>query len=355
MKKRLILHIGTHKTASSSIQAFFERGRSENLTKLKLYYPLTTKAPPSSTERPKQKKLNHFSLFAAIRDAIKPTRHLQPHSHVGIIKTLTKEILESGADIAFVSSEELSRPIRQIATECAAFSAHFEVSVLILLRRQDLFAESLYSQFVREAIRSETRTITDFVESPRIAAWLDYATILQPWEAAFGRNAIKILLFEPSTLKAGLINSIFKTCAIPGGGGFIDPTHNVSPGREYVEIMRRINHCIRSEKIPRNAKLAKQKKIIMQILRDLQIGSDSTSILGRPARRRLLEKYHDGNTEIAHRYLNRPNGLLFIDDIAEGPYPDDTWNMSEHQVIEGMAQVVLKMGMSLSSSRKPSD
>jgi len=339
MKKRLIIHIGTHKTGSTSIQAFFDQDRAGNLRRYGLYYPVT------GEDR------KHAVFSAAVRQCALPPRAVNSvvPSPADAVNSLVAEILESGADVALLSEEGLSNPNADAAENCASLAAHFDVSVLVILRRQDLFVESLYSQFVR--IRGETVNFPEFAERANIVARLDYYSMLRKWEAVFGRDAIHVILFETPVLEAGLIKSIFNQFSIAATGDLESPVRNISPAREIIEVIRRINQCELTRSLSVD-EVVSRNKFIVRVLSDHQIGSGSTRILGRSARRGLLERYQVGNAEIASRYQHRSNGGLFIDDLDEAAYPSETWKMPEQEIIESMAWVLAKLSAQ-SSQLKP--
>lgn len=343
MKRKLILHIGMHKTGTTAIQNFFERNRQSNLEDYKLYYPRTDRKPLAEEPR-------HFFLSAAVtQHRLQPKAAASTPSPQQVVKQIAEEIYATPAETALLSTEGLSMPWPEIAEEYAAFSEYFDVEVLAILRRQDLFAESLHSQLIRK--QRETRSLIEFINSTDIQRRLDYRSMLAWWEAAFGTRAIHVMLFEEPMLQRGLIESIFDRLSIPILGPLPCRRTNVSPPRDVIELLRHINGCVLTKRSPaRRAQL--RNRHLMKIISQLEIAGGSTRILGRSERRQLLENHQQGNAEIARRYLGRTDGRLFIDDTDRDCYPNETWTMPEDELADALTRLAATLSASVSIDQR---
>ena len=101
MRKRLILHIGMHKTGSSSIQHFLSRNRLA-LAAAGVLYPRSV--GPDGRRQPK-----HNAIFSAISHEID---HGAPHPVLGpsseVIDAMARRIAVSRAKTAILSAEGFS-------------------------------------------------------------------------------------------------------------------------------------------------------------------------------------------------------------------------------------------------------
>lgn len=329
-KRRLILHIGTYKTGSTYLQHFLRKNRKRNLRKYGIYYPITDQGEAPERER------KHSLLSAAIQaHRVQEGAAAPMPPPDAVIEMLSEDILNTRAHTALISAEGLSRPSPCFAQACSAFSHHFKVEVVIFLRRQDLFVESLHKQFIREG--HETRSLEEFLASRNVRAWLNYRRIIQYWEAAFGGDSVKVIPFEKSNLQEGLITTFARSLALPIVTREKSP-RNVSLSREVAEILRRVN---RSGLLKgRGPSARKQRMVIIRAMRDLQIDTGTTAILSGTARKELLQGYQHGNSEIARCYLHRTDNALFQDGIDEGDYPGENWCMTDGEAMEHLARIV---------------
>lgn len=186
--KELILHIGTGKTGSSSIQATFSsipqfRGR--------FFYDMNG---PNALE--------DIDAF---------------------IKRITSSLNET--DKIVYSNEWLFRISEKTLTLVKnELSKYFEnIKVCIYLRRQDLYAVSYYQQI---GVSGDGPSTDGPKALPKVQGSWDcsYSSILERWENVFSRENIIIRVFEPEKLK--------------GNDVVIDFSHTVGFGIDKEEVKR---------------------------------------------------------------------------------------------------------------------
>ncbi|MFN3262406.1 MAG: hypothetical protein ACE37J_17815 [Pikeienuella sp.] len=190
MRPRLVIHIGMHKTGSSSIQHYLSRNR-RLLRLLGVLYPDSIGA--DGRRQPK-----HAALFDAISHE---ADHGRPHPAYGpsaaLVETLARRIETSGARVAVLSAEGFSGPKPDFARALAPLAARFDARVVVFLRRPDLWAESFHRQMVMSRQVREARPLRTFLASPEMQAHLDWPRIIGWWREAFGAGAVRILAFAP--------------------------------------------------------------------------------------------------------------------------------------------------------------
>ena len=189
MAKKLVLHIGMHKTGSTSIQRFLSRNRPALRLGGVLY--------PSTKGVDGRRESKHNSIFTAISHE---ADYGAPHPELGpsaeLIAAVAEQIEQSRAHTAILSAEGFSGEKPDFAAAFKPLAERFEVRVVVFLRRPDIWLESFYRQMVMSREVREHRPISEFAEAPSTRSHLDYFTILDGWASAFGKDAIRMEPFE---------------------------------------------------------------------------------------------------------------------------------------------------------------
>ena len=194
-KKRLVLHIGTHKTGTTSIQYWFANNRA-SLERQGAYYPdlFASKSNPGQ----------HFvaQVTAAGEHGSASSKRSKR------VDTLVDRLRHAPGDVAMVSTELFSvidpAPV-------ADFFAEFDCEVFCILRRQDDFVESMYRElvkssffdgdkddFLKAVMAGQPLTIfTNNTDTPLKGVLpFDYAAMLDRWAALFGSDKVHALAYD---------------------------------------------------------------------------------------------------------------------------------------------------------------
>jgi hypothetical protein len=194
MKPDLILHIGTTKTGSTSIQYMLNQNR-ESLLRQGAYYPAT----PGE----------HRHLHLATAFAASPALVAEPDNALWQGKApadfIASYLVEFEAEIrtlpesvsrVIISAEQFSmfqRTHVEIGSLHDFLAPHFaRMTVLVYLRRQDAHFASAYAQFLRAGN-------VHLPEMDRLNSFhhdYDYADLLARWSRVFGEESIKPRIFE---------------------------------------------------------------------------------------------------------------------------------------------------------------
>jgi hypothetical protein len=274
-RPRLLLHIGTHKTGTSALQSAFDAAREELLQQHGILYPETRRPP--WPDLPKHCSVYHA---AASEDSAVQARERD---------ALLTEFAASGAHTLLISEEGLSEPDGRVAQFFAPLAAQFDIEVLCLLRRQDLFIEALFNQFVREAARRESRPILTFARAPATKARLDYHAMLTRWSALPAK--VHALDFDGSAVRgSGLMAAFESTLALPALG-LPDRRANPSPDMRLALLLNRMNRL----------RVSYELTPLLQATRALaQAGLPAIRhLLGSDERRRLLAELEQSNLRLA--------------------------------------------------------
>jgi tetratricopeptide (TPR) repeat protein len=243
-RRRAIIHIGTGKTGSTTIQNLLASNR-ERLLEQGFAYP----------ESPGRR--NHLRLAVFASEDRRAAKLLRISSEAGSPDFLRGRLVEQlGAEIAALpasvrtvifSNEHLSR---QVATEedaarlKALLDTWFDAyRILVYLRRQDEYAVSLYSTLLRAG-----RTDADVLAvGPEADPRLDWAALLDRWGAVFGHDALLPRVFDRGSFVNGdLLADMRAACGlaplpVPDAADLLNPSLT-APAQEF---LRRLNLAAR--------------------------------------------------------------------------------------------------------------
>ncbi|MBZ0294052.1 MAG: hypothetical protein K8L99_15935 [Anaerolineae bacterium] len=235
--KKLYIHIGYPKTATSSIQ----QGLHQNSAELALHgycYPAT-------------------GLIGVGKHALAHDIQGNVHSR---IQQLIREMRSGSLENFILSSERFatfSRPeIEQLQRVCADFDTY----IVVYLRQQDAFIQSLWSQ--KSKIGVQRGSFVDWVDvllatpgynvgvadegvSP-IPVVLDYEQTLRMWARVFGLDHILVRPFERSQLHPNILVDLLQTCGMQDTAWVPEaPQVNVTPSMKTTEVLRTLGERLR--------------------------------------------------------------------------------------------------------------
>ncbi len=183
LKRICLLHIGTHKTGSTALQLFLANNR-DRLLNAGILVPATG----VRTDIP----VGHHKLSAMLRS---------PNARV-LIEELLGEMRDIMAPLTVISSEEfdsMSADPEGIQCLIDELRAEYDVRVLVYLRRQDDFAESLYGERLRgsptglafsDYIQATLRLGGFSGDSKVLTIPFDYNALLAPFRSACESGAV---------------------------------------------------------------------------------------------------------------------------------------------------------------------
>lgn len=274
-RPRLVLHVGTHKTGTSALQAALDGARDQLLHEHGLLYA-DTRRPPWP-DLPK-----HCSVYqaAAHGDAAAQARERE---------LLLAEFELSRATTLLLSEEGLSEPDDKVLRFFEPLSQRFEIQVLCFVRRQDLFVEALFNQFVRESARRESRPILTFARAPATRARLDYHALLSRWAATGAR--VTALDFDGPAVRGPGLMAAFESALGLSAIGLPDQRANPSPDMRLALLLNRMNRL----------RVPYELTPLLQATRSLAQGGLPAlrHLLGGDERRRLLAEFEASNERLA--------------------------------------------------------
>jgi len=288
MMPKLYLHVGVHRTATTSIQRFMRANFTPLLAKGYLY--------PFGVAR-------HNALVSKVRYGTMTAQDLA--------QDLLRRMLAKGPHVQSVvlSDEDIS-----VIGDLSAFAPlarQFEVKVVVSLRRQDLWLESWYLQNVKWQWDASLAHLTfdEFLDRRGEFFWIDYASRLEEYEAVFGPDCVVAGVFEEADMPLGPIDAFLAMIGITDQTGFGDKLHqNSSLSPLASEFMRQM---------PLDEIGGLDRRVFERAFLDLDAGlarNGSKLLLPHDRRQAVLAAYAPGNAAVARRLFGR-------DQLFRAPLP----------------------------------
>ena len=194
-KPTLYLHIGMHKTGTSYLQNLFSLHRGDLLEAESLLYPSI------GYDRKKEERI-------ATRDGATSgqsvfTRATGFEDAIGELAALCDEAKPKSV---LISSENFTNWDRDIepGQYIDRFNYFDEIKVILLVRRQDRWVESMYRQVIDQYICCETDSIEEYVQKNRNRLF-DYRQRFEPWRNAVGSDNFIVGSYDDLSAANGLL------------------------------------------------------------------------------------------------------------------------------------------------------
>lgn len=286
MKKRLVLHIGSHKTATTYLQGSFAAS-PKAMAELGVLYPITGRIYGG-----------HFKLCWALKDRDLAEQKLEDFA---IWADLFAEIDASPHQIVLLSAEAFGWGMDP--ARLSVLSRRYDVQVIFYLRSPDSHLESFYNQIVKDFGTRETRTLDHYMTEEPLGI-LDTTKLLAPWAGMFGAAAIKLRLFGKSFLPGGIMIDFLQTLGFKSVPVFNPPEENaqqkVSLPPDALEYLRLSNPWLTDSKghhdfVLRLVGLTQANPAAFQDTR--------SGILSPRARQTLRARFRANQLQAIHAYL----------------------------------------------------
>ena len=294
--KTLYLHVGFHKTGTSSIQAFLHNQRRQLLS-LNVLYPITGLAGNAHGDLANSLKINY------------DLRKKQD-----LFANFNKELDEFQGDRIIISSECFMESINPETIYDHFRKENLEIKIIMYVRPQPAWAESLFNEIVKDSSRRYSGSILNMREIRR--GDLNYYGLIDRWAKAFGDMNIIIRPFEREQLVKGLYHDflciidadLINKIQLPT----IGDNRNISWDRRCVEFLRRINL------IPMKREMHRQiVGVLDSVSNELQsrFNKESNGHINQNDVKRILKMSGNSNIKVAQKWLAATNNRsLFISD-----------------------------------------
>ncbi len=303
MKKRLCIHIGSHKTATTFLQNSFSINQPV-LDKLGILYPKAGRIYGA-----------HHQMAWSLR---KPETADKPLTELDHWPALIDEAAASPHQQVVISSEDFEW-IGNLE-RLAALREWFDVTVVFYLRSSDSYLESYYNQLVKDFGSRETRTLEEYIAEASLF-FLETNVILNRWAEIFGKEAIRLRLFGKEHLPDGIEYDFLRTIGVNAKPAFkpaeVSILHKVSLPPDALDYLRLCNlHLTKSEG---------HHDFVVHLVQMAAASSDKlqktrAGLLSLEAKRNLLRRFRQGNRQAMNQYRGIDR-VPFPADNAK-PHPD---------------------------------
>lgn len=329
--KTLYLHVGTPKTATSSIQKFLAGNRSV-LEAHGYCYPVSQHKYPGINPR----RNGHFLFGKVINEngeRSKKKESLYYEEGMQQLKTAFQtydSVILSDESIWYCLSYFKKSLLIKLKEE--AERQQFEIKVIVYLRRQDAFLLSRWNQAVKQNTSfAATLSCDDYfaVEQQKEEKLYAYADKLDEIAKVIGKENLIVRRFEPGSWRDGLIiHDFMHEIGLDVSEDFqpLEQEANLRLGKNATEIKRIIN--LNSDFT------AKEVSYLGKFLKDITNNGPQeapTAMLEKAQIQPFLAKYETQNKRVAEEYIGGGNPL-FSTEIKDLP----KWNANNSTMQEDM-------------------
>ena len=292
-KNRIYLHIGTHKTGSTLIQNALA-AKSNDLIKENIKY----------LEKPKFFYAGLQNLKGIDKSFIKLVK-----------KEVHEAFISSGCSNLAISNEALSgdynigyENVNNIAQNLGNALKDYEVKIIIYIRRQDDFVESMYTQKIHIG---ESLTFDEYIKNIN-KEYYNWYNIINSYAQYFGKDNIFVKIYHKKYYpKAESI--LYDFSHTIGSNSLVYYQGNKTPNRGYsrtaMEIARLVNPYLTGK--PQKKAL----RIFLQTNYPKDI-NESYGYFDKNSRMDFYQKYLESNKRIQQEYFGSGSQELFpLDDF----------------------------------------
>lgn len=377
MQKRhkLLFHIGMPKTGTTSIQEFLWLNR-EKLSSHGWVYPELFSFSEAGRDHKNGTHLT-FTLMGLLGCPASYIRYGYGYDRKILTEVFTRDVATPILDAlqskdVIISEEDIWRHLGiNISHLLSFFKGHgCDVRVIVYLRRQDKYLESLYDtltkfsnshwQSMMDFYYSSTEAARDFVGrydmgmSDRDVAEcicgvsFRYMDILSAISGVIGDDALIVRPFERESLKDGdVISDFLASLGLdPSAPDWKRPPRmNQKFGRANIFEIKKIFEEVNSIllKNPGGHSAAAYMTAFTELDEELREEyGDQVSVMPVATRRKLLKKYESENAEIARRYLGRER--LFLDMKTDIPCYESQPTDFEKDIVRVFSRLIFKVG-----------
>ena len=330
----LLFHIGTLKTGTTSLQEFLYHNQ-DNLLKNGWDYPNFEEVLPSHyVIYPK----NAFYLWSAFLE--KDDKLFDDLMNCALNHLKYNNVIMSCENIWIM------KDFRGILSKIHQY--YENIKILVYIRRQDLYLESLYNQIIK-GLRHEEMDLTQFIEYDEKFQFAQYLDRLLAIEEIFGKNLI-VKPFERVSLKGSrkdIISDFLSTIEIDENREKWDfpNKQNESLNNHTLELKRILNGVVSDS----HEFYMTFSNLIRQInLENNKSGrKEYNKIFSPELRKKILKNHEAENIEIARHFLNKEEGV-FSDTNVDIPYEYYKATAFEEDIIKFFASMLVRQDINLS-------
>jgi hypothetical protein len=305
------VHIGTHKTASTTIQHALKNAVDAQVNEGWHYVHFSELLKPELSARMISAESPDDQVTQSIREnlALRMTANSKGDSAQRFV--LSWEGFSGNARNAYRNSNALATMLRT-ATEIHT------VRIIVYLRRQDDFVQSMYTQTIHEG---GTQSFSEFLKDFNGFGFLNYQSLLGNYEREFGKENMVVRSYHAAASR-GMVRDFGEVIQSKYLREYQqEKRRNPSYSRAALEIAKLANHQLNAE----------QKKALRHVLQNSspREPSDSFNFFNAEQRSQYLEQCAASNQAVAKRYFADEVAQLFLDNPEQS---DRSYDFCAEQV-----------------------
>ena len=339
--KTLYLHIGTPKTATSSIQNFLAINRNV-LEKHSYCFPKSLeKTAYVNPKRNAHFLITDYFLEDGSHDIqAEDACMLRGMEQIHDLLLQVDNVILSEENIWRFSSYSRKRLFPFIADTAREFG--YQVKIIVYLRRQDQFLLSRWNQNVKNSARSEIHPIREHLKEvdEKQKLVVNYGKKLDKIAEVFGKENVIVRRFDPKSWVNGSIIEDFMQCVgLEMTEEYQMPDRMVNPGLKgnTVEIKRLINES--------RSLTTDEKNYVGESLRKMSEDSGRrypVSMLSVEETKALIKKYEKQNAYVAEQYIG-DGKPLFDDTVADMACWEENNPYMQEDIIHFISETVVRL------------
>ena len=311
------VHIGTHKTGTTTLQKFLFEHRQE-LESYNIVYPEIGMHPGLKGHHP-------IAFYLAGKRSY--FRKTLPGLEISEVVAEFSQTLKNNKNIV-ISSEDFSRQslpfLRNVPSKLKSyFPARTEFRILVYLRRQDKFINSYYRWQRKNGRMLRSKLNMRYVRSIK---YFPYSKILRIWSKEFGEECVVVRPFERASLHGGsLISDFLSQIGISDWKSPLtnQPHLNVAYTVRQLEALDYLRDVLSG---PHFLISRFCRGFVKEFSGSLNLKSGPENPLEPRLANEILKKFSDDNRWIARKYLDRCN--LFIENSIS-PVNEDRQSLTD--------------------------
>lgn len=197
------------------------------------------------------------------------------------------------------------------------------IKIIVYLRRQDYWSESIYNQMVKDKTRLTDKFNSDYKDRG------NWQLLIEKWEKAFGKQNLIVKAYGKKEMPQGLIADFLGIFSLKPQSFILPKNANESLDLDLLEI-KRLANVIQWHLPP--AKLEKINSVLRQRF------PQKKYLLSLEERLKILELYSAGNQKVAENYLGKKQ--LFVDS-----FPHNCENYPQYKGLEIEKVVVIFLAL----------
>jgi len=315
MLETIYLHIGSHKTGTSSIQCFLEKNRESLIEN----YSLTYYKP---------------DIWPLKFIGGKPDINLQLDGFDSLKQVQTNFAIISHENYSWLTSIE---DIARLYTKLSMYAK--SIKIILYLRRQDSLAISQKQEgtkWMDNSIAFGHNISALPVELNSYASmYLDFYTKVNKWAECFGKENMIIRLFEPNyLLNYDVVDDFLSVLNVFNGEKFI----NIGKVNESISKIKQVFLHQTRWAFPEDS--SGKELLVKRVLRMKLEGDNQKLLPSRADALQFYEQFIDGNIKLNDKYRLSDAEYLFSNDFKM--YPEETTEepLSTDQVIKIFSNII---------------